>query len=141
MPIPSCSDFAFLQSQINQLKAQIPTSAGGTTISPGTIETVPAGSEYMTITGDSESGYVINIGFPESSGTGNYKGEYGTSAQLIADNPNSVLADYGYVNETSSFWYYSPTLGTYVNQNVTASQYSSYEQAVKDEIPFIIVAG
>lgn len=141
MPIPSCSDFAFLQSQINQLRAQIPSGGGGTTISAGTIETVPTGSEYMTITGDSESGYVINIGFPKSSSTNNYKGEYDTSAELIADNPNSVLADYGYVKETSSFWYYSPTLETYINQNVTASQYGAYEQAVKDEIPFIIVAG
>lgn len=139
-----CSALCRLQMQINFMQAQInglPSGGGTTTIEVGTVEVVPEGDQYFTITGNPESGYVINVGFPQSSGSSSYKGEYETSAELITNNPDSVLADYGYVNETSSFWYYSPTLGTYVNQNVSATEYMAYSEEVRSEIPFIIIPG
>lgn len=120
------------------------TGTGGTpTISVGTVETVPDGSEpYLTITGDGSDGYIVNVGFPSPSASNpNYKGEYDTSEELISENPNSVLGDYGYSNDTNSFWYYSPTLGTYVNQEVTVSEYMAHSTEVRDEIPFIIIPG
>lgn len=120
--------------------ANIETGSGSTQISVGTVETVDV--PYLTITGNPTQGYIINIGFPQSgSSTDNYKGEFDTVQDLTNAASNPVLNDYGYIQQSNSFWYYSPTLEQFINQEVTASQYMAYPEAVREEINFIIIPG
>lgn len=142
MAMPSCRDIRRLQIQINELRQLI--SGGGTggltTITVGTVETVPAGSEYFTIPGSPQTGYVMNIGFPRSeSGSSDFLGTYENSASLITANPNAELGQYGFVSETNSYWYWSEINQTFVDQNITANNYLALSDEEKSEIDWIIV--
>lgn len=71
-----------------------------------------------------------------------YKGEYATSAALVAAYPTGALADYAYVTGTSSYWYWNAALGTpaWVNQSITATAYDALSVAERAAVPYIVTA-
>lgn len=70
-----------------------------------------------------------------------YKGEFATSAALIAAFPTGLTADYAYVTATSSYWYWNSGLATpaWVNQEITAVAYLALTAQAKARVPYIIV--
>lgn len=71
----------------------------------------------------------------------NYKGEFADEAAITAALATAVKGDYTYNTETSSFWYWSDTLSSWVNQEITASAYMALTDAAKADVPYIIIAG
>ncbi len=71
-----------------------------------------------------------------------YKGQYATSALLIAAYATATLADYAYVTETSSYWYWNAALATpaWVNQQITETAYNLLSAAEQAAVPYIIVS-
>jgi hypothetical protein len=69
-----------------------------------------------------------------------YKGEYATEAALIALYPSASLADYAYVDATSSYWYWNAALGTpaWVNQQITEAAYLLLSPAEQAAVPYIV---
>lgn len=70
-----------------------------------------------------------------------YKGDFATSAALIAAFPTAALADYAYVDATLSYWYWNKALDTpeWVNQQISAVNYSALSAEEKAAVPYIIV--
>lgn len=70
-----------------------------------------------------------------------YKGEYATSALLIAAYPTATPADYAYVTETTSYWYWNSALTTpaWVNQQITEAAYNLLTAAEQAAVPYIII--
>jgi len=70
-----------------------------------------------------------------------YKGQFATSAALIAAYPDGSLADYAYVTATSSYWYWNAALGTpaWVNQQITETAYAALSTAEKAAVPYIVI--
>lgn len=70
-----------------------------------------------------------------------YKGEYADQAALTAAYPTAILADYAYVTSTLSFWYWNARLAApaWVNQQITAADYTALSAAEKSVVPYIIV--
>ncbi|MDD2505613.1 MAG: hypothetical protein PHF21_05045 [Bacilli bacterium] len=71
-----------------------------------------------------------------------YKGKYATSVALIAAHATGVLADYAYVTETTSYWYWNEELEAgeaWVNQQITEAAYALLTAAEKAAVPYIVV--
>lgn len=70
-----------------------------------------------------------------------YKGQYATSTLLIAAYPSASAADYAYVTETSSYWYWNEALSTaaWVNQQITEAAYNLLTAAEQAAVPYIII--
>lgn len=83
----------------------------------------------------------IPIGQLPSGAVETYKGEFATSALLIAAFPTGSTADYSYVTGTSSYWYWNSglTVPAWVNQEITATAYLALTAAAKARVPYIIV--
>ncbi|MDF2865373.1 MAG: hypothetical protein K0R72_182 [Clostridia bacterium] len=71
-----------------------------------------------------------------------YKGEYATSAALIAAHATGLLADYAYVTETNSYWYWNEALAipAWVNQQITEAAYLLLSASEKAAVPYTVVA-
>jgi hypothetical protein len=68
-----------------------------------------------------------------------YKGQYTTSALLIAAHPTGTIADYAYVTtETSSYWYWNVAIPGWVNQQITEAAYLLLSAAEKAAVPYIV---
>lgn len=85
------------------------------------------------------SGYVPLSQLPPSA-VETYKGQYATSAALIAAYPSGLLADYAYVDATSSYWYWNAALGTpaWVDQQITEAAYLALTVAERAAVPYIV---
>lgn len=70
-----------------------------------------------------------------------YKGEYATSSALITAFSTANLADYAFVTATNSFWYWNKSLTTptWVNQQITETDYLALSAYAKSVVPYIIV--
>jgi len=70
-----------------------------------------------------------------------YKGEFATSAALIAAYPTGSLADYAYVTDTLSYWYWnkSTTPAQWVNQQIDEAAYLLLDPAEIAAVPYIII--
>lgn len=70
-----------------------------------------------------------------------YKGEFATSAALIAAFPTGLLADYAYVTGTNSYWYWNKGLAVpaWVNQEINVTAYLALTPAAKAAVPYRIV--
>lgn len=79
---------------------------------------------------------------PPSVVSGNsFKGEFDDQAALMTAHPTAQLADYAFVNSTSSFWYWNPRLAVpaWVNQIITVAEYMVLSPEENDVVPYIIV--
>jgi len=67
-----------------------------------------------------------------------FKGKYVGIKELISSNEKAKLADYAYVYETKSYWYWNEVLAKWVNENISESEYNSLKDDEKDSIPYIV---
>ena len=69
-----------------------------------------------------------------------YKGEYLTSAALIAAYPLASLADYAYADDTLSYWYWNPNLtpAAWTNQQITEANYLLLTPSEIAGVPYIV---
>ena len=70
-----------------------------------------------------------------------FKGEYATEAALIAAYPTGSIAQYAYVDATTSFWYWNGQLTTpaWVNQLITSTDYLALTAAQQSVVPYVII--
>lgn len=68
-----------------------------------------------------------------------WKGEFRTLNELQIAFPVAYKPDFAFVQETDSFWYWSQTLGQWVNQDITSSDYELLTPEQRESIPYIIV--
>ncbi len=70
-----------------------------------------------------------------------YKGEFATLLALQTDYDIANLADYAYVTEDLSFYYWNSKLATpaWVNQNITVTNYNLLSASEKSAVPYIII--
>lgn len=85
------------------------------------------------------SGYVPLSQLPPGA-VETYKGRFATSALLTAAYPTASLADYAYVDATSSYWYWNDALGTpaWVDQQITEANYLLLSPAEQAAVPYIV---
>ncbi len=86
------------------------------------------------------SGYIPVAQLPPGA-IETYKGEFATSTALIAAYPTGSLADYAYVTDTLSYWYWNDALSTpaWVNQEITEAAYTALSAAEKAAVPYIVI--
>lgn len=70
----------------------------------------------------------------------NFKGVFQTSTILQTSYTTASQADYAYVNNTSSYWYWNPALGipAWVNQQISEAAYNALSTAEKAAVPYIV---
>jgi len=71
-----------------------------------------------------------------------YKGQFADEAELVTEHPLGILADYAYVDDTGSYWYWNPGLGAdaaWVNQEITEAAYLLLTDLAKSRVPYLIV--
>lgn len=69
-----------------------------------------------------------------------FKGEYATSAALIAAYPVGAVAFYAYVTDTLSYWYWNANLAVpaWVNQQISEVAYLLLTATEKAGVPYIV---
>jgi len=70
-----------------------------------------------------------------------FKGQFADEAELIDEYPAAGLADYAFVDDTSSFWYWNPalTVPAWVNQEIIEDDYDLLSDLEKSVVPYLIV--
>ena len=88
-----------------------------------------------------DSGGEIPVAQLPSSVMSPFKGEFADEEELVLDYPTAELADYAYVDDTSSFWYWNPGLSVpaWVNQEIAEADYLLLTPAEMSMVPYIVV--
>ena len=70
-----------------------------------------------------------------------FKGEFLDEAALIVAYPTANLADYAYVEDTTSFWYWNAglTVPAWVNQEIAETDYLALSDAEQSMVPYLVV--
>jgi len=70
-----------------------------------------------------------------------FKGRYADEAELTSARPTAGIADYAYVDDTLSFWYWNIGLvvPAWVNQEIIADDYDQLSDVEKSMVPYLIV--
>ena len=70
-----------------------------------------------------------------------YKGQFTDEAELADEFPTGILADYAFVDETATFWYWNTGLITpaWVNQEINEADYLNLSDTAKGMVPYMIV--
>jgi len=70
-----------------------------------------------------------------------FKGEFADETALTDEYPTASLADYAFVDDTSSFWYWNPGLTTpaWANQEIQEADYILLSDLAKSMIPYLVV--
>jgi len=105
------------------------------------IQGVPGG--IPTLDGNGE---IPSTQLPDSA-VSPFKGEFATEIELILAYATANLADYAYVDETSSFWYWNAglldSLGdpapAWVNQEIEETAYNALDAVEKSMVPYLVV--
>ena len=69
-----------------------------------------------------------------------YKGEYTLITDLTTAYPLATLADYAYVDETLSYWYWNDVLDVpaWVNQQISETDYLDLDADERAAVPYIV---
>ncbi|MCL2215672.1 MAG: hypothetical protein FWB91_01500 [Defluviitaleaceae bacterium] len=91
------------------------------------------------IPGLDENGQIPTTQLPISSLL--FLGQYATEAELVEVYASAELANYAFVDETTSFWYWNAGLTTpaWVNQEITDEDYEQLSDIEKSMVPYLIV--
>ena len=99
------------------------------------IQGVPGG--IPTLDGDGE---IPEIQLPPSA-VSPFKGQFADLLELTTAYPTANLADYAFVDDTSSFWYWNPglTIAAWVDQEIAETDYAALSDLAKSMVPYIVV--
>jgi hypothetical protein len=69
-----------------------------------------------------------------------FKGQFATSALLIAAFPTGNVADYAFIDATASYWYWNPFLATpaWVDQTITVAAWTALTALQQGAVPYIL---
>jgi len=70
-----------------------------------------------------------------------FLGRFATEADLIEEYDEAEMANFAYVDETSSFWYWNAasTIEAWVNQEITDEDYDLQTDEEKSMVPYLII--
>jgi len=70
-----------------------------------------------------------------------FKGQFADEAELIVEYPTAGIADFAYVDDTTSFWYWNIGLiiPAWVNQEIEEQDYLLLSGIAKSMVPYLIV--
>jgi len=70
-----------------------------------------------------------------------FKGQFVDESALTTALPTASLADYAFVDDTGSFWYWNAGLSTpaWVDQQIEETDYLSLSDLAKGMVPYLIV--
>jgi len=71
-----------------------------------------------------------------------FKGQFTDETALTTAFPTANLADYAFVDDTGSFWYWNAGLGAdaaWVNQEIEETDYLALSNLAKSMVPYLIV--
>jgi len=70
-----------------------------------------------------------------------FLGRYATEADLITEYDEAEIANFAFVDETTSFWYWNAasTIGAWVNQEITDEDYDLLTGEEKSLVPYLII--
>jgi len=70
-----------------------------------------------------------------------FKGQYPDEAELIGEYPTAQLADYAFVDDTSSFWFWNPGLDVpaWVNQEIEETDYIALTALEQSMVPYLVI--
>jgi len=73
-----------------------------------------------------------------------FKGQFADEATLIDEFPTAGLANYAYVDDTLSFWYWNagfedPLVPAWVNQEIVEEDYDALTDLAKSMVPYLLV--
>ena len=71
-----------------------------------------------------------------------FKGEFADEPTLTTAFPTASLADYAFVDDTGSFWYWNAGLAVpaWVNQEIGETDYLALSALAQSMVPYLIVA-
>jgi len=71
-----------------------------------------------------------------------FLGRYGTEVDLIDAYDEAEIANFAFVDETASFWYWNAatTIEAWVNQEITDEDYDNLTDDEKSVVPYLIVS-
>jgi len=90
-----------------------------------------------TLDGDGE----IPVSQLPASAASPFKGSYADETALTTAQPTAGLADYAYVVDTLSFWYWNPalTVPAWVNQEIAEADYLLLTAVEQSMVPYLII--
>ena len=70
-----------------------------------------------------------------------FKGQFADEADLIDDYPTAGIADFAFIDDTSSFWFWNEGLvvPAWVNQEIEEAAYLLLTNPAKSMVPYLIV--
>jgi len=70
-----------------------------------------------------------------------FKGQFADEADLLDDYPVAGVADYAYLDDTLSFWYWNAGLvvPAWVNQEIEEADYLLLTNLAKSMVPYLII--
>jgi len=70
-----------------------------------------------------------------------FKGQFAVETELTTEYPTAGIADYAFIVDTLSFWYWNAGLTTpaWVNQEITETDYLLLSGNAKAMVPYIII--
>ena len=75
-----------------------------------------------------------------SSAVSPFKGQFADEAELTTEYPTAGIADFAFVDDTSSFWYWNAGLDVpaWVNQEITETDYLALTAVEQSMVPYLV---
>ncbi|MCL2854411.1 MAG: hypothetical protein FWE21_02180 [Defluviitaleaceae bacterium] len=76
-----------------------------------------------------------------SSAVSPFKGRFADEADLIDEYLTAGMADFAFLDDTASFWYWNAllTVPAWVNQEIEESDYLLLSDAARSAVPYLVV--
>jgi len=70
-----------------------------------------------------------------------FKGQFADETELTDEYPTAGIADFAYVDDTSSFWYWNAglTVPAWINQEIEEQDYLLLSDIAKSMVPYLVV--
>ena len=70
-----------------------------------------------------------------------FKGQFADEEELKIKYPTAKIADYAFIDETTSFWYWNAglTVPAWVNQKIEEAEYLNLSEIERSIVPYIII--
>ncbi|MCL2420976.1 MAG: hypothetical protein FWD03_03885 [Defluviitaleaceae bacterium] len=85
------------------------------------------------------NGEIPSTQLPDSA-VSPFKGQFADEAALTTAYPTANIADFAYVDDTNSFWYWNAGLDTpaWVNQEIAETDYIALTIAEQSMVPYLV---
>jgi len=86
------------------------------------------------------SGNIPEAQLPPSA-TSPFKGQFADETELIDEYPTAGIADFAFVDDTASFWYWNAglTVPAWTNQEIEETDYLLLSNLAKSMVPYLVL--